>query len=184
MTTRRRRFTVEFRKKAALEAPRGADPAPAVATWRACGSPHDPERRVRREPEARLWLPRERSWTVRAATLVAVRMAHPVADRLERALELLNQLPGRATRLHQIHHPTPVLRRVGRRLSCIATPPSPDGGCPPSRGNATIAPRASACCAAGFRDIHSSARRMPFPGLPLHQAASIIRPIMRNSRAQ
>ena len=39
--------------------------------------------------------------TVLATPFTAVRLTHPVAHRLRRALELASQLPGRATRPHQ-----------------------------------------------------------------------------------
>ena len=39
--------------------------------------------------------------TVLATPFIAVRLTHPVAHRLRRALELASQLPGRATCPHQ-----------------------------------------------------------------------------------
>ena len=44
--------------------------------------------------------------------LVAIGLAHPVANRRNGALELASQLPGRAARSDQLDHLTPVLRRV------------------------------------------------------------------------
>ena len=46
--------------------------------------------------------------------LVAIRLAHPIADRRGAALELAGQLPGRATRANQLHRLAPARRR-GRR---------------------------------------------------------------------
>ena len=54
--------------------------------------------RMRRPPQLLALGARQ---TVLATLFIAVRLTHPVAHRLRRALELASQLPGRATCPHQ-----------------------------------------------------------------------------------
>src|SRR5208283_5981407 len=49
---------------------------------------------------------------IAAPSLIAIRLGHPVANRLRGGLELAGEFLRVASRPHQFHHPPPILRRV------------------------------------------------------------------------
>ncbi len=117
--------------------------------------------------------------TIMPPAFVAVRLAHPVPDRLRRRLELLASAP-QACAPPALAQPSAAepktgeakLRRTGPSKSSHVTPPNPSSGCPPKRANSTSITRRRAvachtraalplCFAAPATDMLAQSKSMP-----------------------
>src|SRR5208337_3105166 len=76
---------------------------------------------------------------IEATAPIALRLRHPVANRLGGRLELLREIVRTTPCAHQLHHSAPVFRRIPcMTLGHRGSPPlSPLRHCPLNRGNSS-----------------------------------------------